>query len=195
LITLEATSFLGGGDFSAPIFNADNQWHHIVFVKNGSKGIFYKDGLPTDSTNTMTNITATTGTQQFNVGRRNTFANYYTGSMDDIAIFPMALSAAEVNNIYHYNNYQTVVTKLNENENDKDIFIYPNPASNLLVVELKKIIKPTTIELIDITGRLLFSKEINYVSEQIDISQFASGAYYLTITNSTSKITKKIIKE
>lgn len=95
--------FLGGGNFSAPIFQADNQWHHIAFTKNGTKGIFYKDGIATDSTNSMTAISAPTGTVQFNIGRRNLGTNYFLGSLDDIAIYTRVLTASEISNIYNYN--------------------------------------------------------------------------------------------
>ena len=101
--------FLGGGNFSAPIFQPDGQWHHIVFTKNGSKGIFYKDGIATDSTNAMTIIAAATGTVQFNIGRRNNATSYFNGNMDDVALYTRVLTAVEILAIYNYNGGALVV--------------------------------------------------------------------------------------
>lgn len=101
--------FLGGGNFSAPIFQADNQWHHIAFTKNGTKGIFYKDGVATDSTNSMTAISAPTGTVQFNIGRRNLGTNYFLGNLDDVAIYTRVLTAAEIAAIHNYNGGPLVI--------------------------------------------------------------------------------------
>jgi len=102
--------FLGGGNFSGPPYNTDGKWHHIAFTKNGSKGIFYTDGVATDSTNTMTTITAPAiNNQNFFVGKRNVASGSpYVGDLDDIAIYQRTLSSAEVKSIYQYNDYASV---------------------------------------------------------------------------------------
>ena len=62
-----------------------------------------------------------------------------------------------------------------------EISIYPNPASNLLSVRNSNGEKIELIELWDGSGRLILTKPF---SNQLDVSQIASGTYMVRVTSS-----------
>jgi hypothetical protein len=75
--------------------------------------------------------------------------------------------------------------------------IYPNPANDFLRIVLSNNnASQYSITLIDVTGKELFSKELN--SDTIDISLLTSGMYFVKLFNSkTGKLigTAKFVKE
>lgn len=98
-----------------------------------------------------------------------------------------------ISNYLSPNNTITCSTGISENENI-GFDIYPNPVIDKLFVKMQGILK---IELCDVTGRVLLSKN-NIVSNkekqyEIDISAFSEGIYLLMIQTKTQLITKKII--
>jgi aminopeptidase YwaD len=83
---------------------------------------------------------------------------------------------------------------LSTNENQVNtleaVKIYPNPAKNVLNIELPKHSKDFNVEISDMTGKLVLeSKNKN----EINISGVESGNYMVTISLNDEKISKKII--
>ncbi|MEX2350651.1 MAG: PQQ-dependent sugar dehydrogenase [Flavobacteriaceae bacterium] len=81
-------------------------------------------------------------------------------------------------------------------ENDHDFFtLFPNPATNR--VNLKASSKPlSSYEIFDLKGRLITSGELgDSIIESIDVSQFQSGFYLVSVVSSEgNKQIKKLIK-
>jgi subtilisin-like proprotein convertase family protein len=71
--------------------------------------------------------------------------------------------------------YQTVPTNTNLHNNE-NVSIYPNPTSNNIVINGLK--QATTIYILDMSGRIVKTVH-NYKNETIDISDLASGMYYV----------------
>jgi len=72
--------------------------------------------------------------------------------------------------------------------------VYPNPVSDWVTIELGTTYDALTIGLFDTMGRLV--SETAYSQEnkiRLDVSDRASGIYYLKISNGTGTTTKKII--
>jgi photosystem II stability/assembly factor-like uncharacterized protein len=71
--------------------------------------------------------------------------------------------------------------------------IYPNPANNHVTIETNM---PGlhTIEITSLNGQLLYSDKIEGTSQQIDLSSFQKGVYFITIRSKDFVTTKKIIK-
>lgn len=86
------------------------------------------------------------------------------------------------------------VIGIEEIKNENYFTVFPNPVKNKLhIAKVNSSEKATTIQLFDMTGKLLFKqKDIN----EIDLSQYEEGMYMLTIT-SENKIQRsyKIIKQ
>jgi probable HAF family extracellular repeat protein/parallel beta-helix repeat protein len=85
---------------------ADNQWHHVVAVRDTGENKLY---LYADGSSDATPATdATTGTlatsRSFHIGRRDlTFSPgyvFFEGTIDDVRIYNRALSAVEIQQLY-----------------------------------------------------------------------------------------------
>jgi membrane-bound inhibitor of C-type lysozyme len=72
-----------------------------------------------------------------------------------------------------------------EIEREVKMSIYPNPTSSQVFLDITKVdAKSITLQLIDLTGKLLFAKEgVSPIStkETLDMSTFATGAYFLLV--------------
>ena len=74
------------------------QWHHIVGMRNGTSGNydieFFIDGVPSGKTNTAVNPN---GNGNFGIGTSpNAVPFSFDGRLDEVNIYPRALSAAEI---------------------------------------------------------------------------------------------------
>jgi len=80
-----------------------------------------------------------------------------------------------------------------ENAYSEEIKIYPNPSSTILNIftgnsELH------SIEINSLNGQLMYSGEMEGSSQQIDLSLFTEGVYFITIRSNNIVTTRKIIK-
>lgn len=77
------------------------------------------------------------------------------------------------------------------------IRLYPNPASDFITLSNPQNIQLRTIQLFDLTGRLIQKINVSEVlSEiQIDVSALHSASYILLISSEEASITKQLIKE
>jgi hypothetical protein len=76
----------------------DQSWHHVVATKNGAEVHLYVDGV--DRTALGTNTTLTSNATALNIGRASTGSAYSSGDIDEVAIYPTALTPARV--LAHY---------------------------------------------------------------------------------------------
>ena len=74
-----------------------------------------------------------------------------------------------------------------ENRDDMEVFIYPNPATDIL--EIKTDLRVLQVKILDINGRVVIESENN---DRIDIKHLISGIYFLKIND---KYFHKFIKE
>ncbi|HFU75066.1 MAG TPA: T9SS type A sorting domain-containing protein [Bacteroidetes bacterium] len=74
----------------------------------------------------------------------------------------------------------------------KNIKIYPNPVVSLLKIELPNNTF-SKIQILDISGKKVYSSYFTGQNKNIDMSRFENGFYYVKIFNSQFSITKKII--
>jgi hypothetical protein len=72
----------------------------------------------------------------------------------------------------------------------QNIMVYPNPVrENLTIANGKNI---SSVRIFDITGRVVFSAEINDLSTRIDVSDFHQGVYVVQIISGNEVISRKI---
>jgi hypothetical protein len=84
----------------------DTSWHHLAVTKSGSTRVIYLDGAALSATGT--NATIVAGSGAIEVGRRLTANDrYFNGSLQHVALYNVALSAATV--LAHYNQGITLV--------------------------------------------------------------------------------------
>lgn len=83
---------------------------------------------------------------------------------------------------------------LNSRDFDNSVYIYPNPAYNVLNFEAKNNITISGIAITDISGKEIY-KSVNSVSNSIDVSNLSSGVYFVTFKSDNNLVTKKFIKQ
>lgn len=78
-----------------------------------------------------------------------------------------------------------------EDHPKKSFIIFPNPTKNIIYIEspLSSIDK---IEVFDIYGKQIL---FDHHSNQIDLSRFSAGIYFISIESESQKIVQKIIKQ
>jgi hypothetical protein len=77
--------------------------------------------------------------------------------------------------------------------NNSKIIIYPNPAKDILNIEIDKLETVKSMVIHDQIGRLVFGS--NTIQSTIDISELSDGIYYITIiSNQVSFVERVIIK-
>ena len=102
----------------------------------------------------------------------------------------------------HYVNHlfmtrHTIDQSLSINEEEitsQEYLVFPNPASQELF--LKKLTSETANGILyDITGKRISNFQLNEIENKIDVSNIASGIYFLKISNNAHYIVKKIVIE
>lgn len=80
---------------------------------------------------------------------------------------------------------------------ESNIKIYPNPSSGIITIEANDGISVNKFKIIDISGRLLMSDNINLNtgSETIDISVLDNGLYFLVLATDKEMLTSALVKK
>jgi len=74
--------------------------------------------------------------------------------------------------------------------NDESVELYPNPAS--VFINITGLNDSTLIEIYDVVGRRVISKELEMHQEKVDISQL-NGVYVFRLTQGSKSVLKRII--
>jgi hypothetical protein len=72
--------------------------------------------------------------------------------------------------------------------------IYPNPAKNVVNIEIKDS-EVANLNILDINGRIVLTQKLSNTSNLIDIKNLASGTYLFKVSSNEETITSKIIKK
>ena len=119
------------------------------------------------------------------------FYNYYNGDQ-----------ASQVFQYYNVNGTtwgspyicDSLLSANNIIESNKEISIFPNPANNFIFINsTDKNIDDLNVQVYDMQGRLLLTKQITESNEQIDISIIPQGIYLTKITNQKTSSNYKLI--
>jgi hypothetical protein len=99
--------------------------------------------------------------------------------------------------------YITFIQKLNQvgafGINEKNLeqisfSIYPNPSNTVVTIELPEFKKEaTTITITDIMGKYITSKTSTETATQLNVSEFKSGVYFITLKSDSKIATQKLI--
>ena len=82
----------------------------------------------------------------------------------------------------------------NSIETSKELLLYPNPANDILNIELKSEQSLNTqIEILDFEGNILFSEKTSDSKKEINTSNIKAGLYILKVTNKNINHTETII--
>lgn len=187
--------------------NLTGKWQHMIY---GSSQGSIKVTLTRWDTGLNQRVTVATANQTLS-GMAMSWASfsipftYIDGNYPDTCIIVLKASGnTPTNNDYLWVDnlaFSGTVTGIdNQNSFLNSIVVYPNPSSENIILDLNlKSAQKTTIELTDINGKVVLSKnvgELNGESKQtIDISGIAKGSYLIRIITGSGTEVKKIIVE
>ena len=123
---------------------------------------------------------------------------YTTGYFDGTADLDPGAGVFNLTAVVGYDYFvqklsQTITTSINEHNDNNNIAIYPNPATNFIDIETD--LKDYSISIFDNMGKLISKEKVNQNKIQIDISNFSNGLYFIQLQNNDKMISKKFIKE
>lgn len=81
----------------------------------------------------------------------------------------------------------------NESQDLSKFVIYPNPVNEIMTIKFPNA-GDTDVVIYNILGEEIIKSSFSEITNQIDISDFSSGIYLVTIKTETSLITKKVVK-
>jgi hypothetical protein len=94
---------------------------------------------------------------------------------------------------------QFLTNTLSNNEFlDTNFAIAPNPNNGSFTIQFKDLTNTTSIEVFDITGRVVYENNFNVASENyqtVNLQNPTSGVYFINVKSGSSIVTKKIIIE
>ncbi|MFP5470940.1 MAG: T9SS type A sorting domain-containing protein, partial [Bacteroidia bacterium] len=82
-----------------------------------------------------------------------------------------------------------------ETQSEQRAKIYPNPASDNVVIELAELHPNTTMTVVDVTGKVVKEMAVTTKRNTINVSEFASGVYFVKITSEQGINTVKFVKK
>ncbi|KGE13939.1 LamG-like jellyroll fold domain-containing protein [Sphingobacterium deserti] len=101
-IRFAAEDATGGFILNSERSVANGAWQHVVCVREGTRSLLYVNGvLAREGTTNSVKVVSNAG--QFKIALQESatgFNNYFTGELDDLAVYRKALSAAEVRALF-----------------------------------------------------------------------------------------------
>lgn len=178
----------GGTENRGSVDLNDGNWHHYVAVYSPGETISLYIDNQLDIEQTVTSSGNSSNSTDLIIGCGANFSQYFTGSLDDIRIYKRALSTEEINGLFSY-----VPTSLPLNELN-DILVYPNPASDLLHIDLGQN-KDAAIYLYNSTGNCVYNTITSDNKIEISVNHFNSGVYFIEIKSVNGRTISKVIIE
>ncbi|PID88907.1 MAG: hypothetical protein CSB02_00260 [Bacteroidia bacterium] len=179
---------------------------------------YYGEGYPTysinceqgDSGNAKFTVTQTTstGTTPFfdlpleikvifaNNGGDSTFripitANTTVYSVPDL----LPISSIKIDpNDWILNEEGDITLGINDVHNNLDLVVGPNPAQNYLQVNFKQTNTPITIDIFDISGKLVLTQQLEHSGQHINIAHLPNAYYMIKATQGATTVSRKIVK-
>ena len=94
------------------------------------------------------------------------------------------------------NQILVTVTCREEEEENLQLSVFPNPVTNRLTITLNsKLHDKNSIIITDISGNVIYESQLNSISQEIDVSYYAAGVYFIRFNNGDTIVTEKFIKE
>jgi hypothetical protein len=171
---------------------ADGNWHMVVGKREGSVFSMRIDSV--EYTTTI-NSNMSLSVNKIWIGT-DRGSNYTNGNIDDVMIYNRALSGQEVDSIYNLTATIASVTPSSVINNSVNITnIYPNPFNNLANISFPEN-GNYNIQVVDMTGRLIYTAQVSEQNLQLNTSSWAAGMYRLNIFSEKGQFeSKTIVKE
>lgn len=195
----------GNNDFSETgtddISRLDNKWHHFVGITDGPIWYAYIDTVLVGSfNNSHTSVNIGSCSLPLTMGRLAEYTGaswrYFSGELDDIAIYNRAINFQEIIALY---DAACKPATLKIEKFSKDVVqAYPNPSVNgLFNITLPKSVTKDKIEKVwitDITGKLINVDLATFTTQQsVMLKDQTKGLYILNIQVKNSVYQSKLV--
>lgn len=90
---------------------------------------------------------------------------------------------------------KNLTTGVYENATETTISIYPNPSNAVITIESSDLFDNTTISIKNVLGEEWLFDKLSQSQQDIDISSFEAGIYFVTVCSKNKSLTKKLIIE
>lgn len=195
-LSIGCNTFVASLPFAISTPEPNNGWHHWV-ITNGPTGInFYIDGIYLGGITTPIGNTGVNG-KKFFIGTcpdftgttpyQDSYLANWNGKLDDIGIWDRALTQDEVTALYNGGS-----VGLDAISAPNNVSVYPNPAQNVVNIQLDENLVGSPISVYDIYGKLVIEESVNQANVKLDVNQLPSGIYYLRIGNHSAQNAKFI---
>ncbi|MCG9791663.1 LamG-like jellyroll fold domain-containing protein [Flavobacterium algicola] len=136
------------------------------------------------------------GNDQANNTAQNTLTNAVTGYTNP-TLTNFALTGSTSNwlagSVIQTGSTCATLSTTNFNKSNS-IKVYPNPTSNFVIIEASTM-DNATIQISDVSGRILVSKNISETANTIDLSPLQNGVYIFRIKTQDGESVTKVIKQ
>lgn len=108
------------------------------------------------------------------------------------------VTASKVTSIGESTSTYTSTASLVENKSEIEMTIFPNPASDLIAIQIPKAMQENySIKLLDVNGKLIASTTLYQGSTiaHFDTRKMYAGVYFIEVTSGNQQLTKKITIE
>ncbi len=127
------------------------------------------------------------------------FGRDYQNAIPASAVFVMQERIDSIRS-YYLNDFKSVcggnLTSLEKIEpKEKELLIYPNPFNTQFTINYELVSNIALLEVYNGLGKKIQTKTITQNTTVIDLSNQTNGFYFVTITDGTNRISKKIIKQ
>ena len=171
--------FWGSGDYTFSNTINPGTWYIMTFVYDGLDTKIYKNGVFLSSTPKTLNTSGTTFWLGSVLGGTQ---NYFNGFMDDLQIYNTALTTAQIASLNG-----AILSNEDFNSNNLKFSLYPNPATDILNIEMESELK--SVEIYSLQGQKVLTSNL----KEINTSSLASGLYMVRVENVDGAIaTKKL---
>jgi hypothetical protein len=144
--------------------------------------------LSLDAGNTFNQVLAT------NVPNNGEFNLTVPNSPSKLAKVMVRCSSKPFYNI-STNNFEISENTMSAEElKSNNVKIYPNPTNGIVMISLQEV-KPTTIRITDVTGKLIFENTITEQQTKVNLSNYNSGIYFIQLTDDQDSKVVKLVKE
>jgi hypothetical protein len=157
---------------------ANNQWHSIVGVYDGTTMKLYVDGSLKSQLTTSFTLTVQ---DPFKIGVDDIFnlERSFVGDLDDVFLYSKPLSETEIQKIY-----QGGLSGHANIEVDTKPALFPNPAIGTITIKSEHLSDNCTYKIFDLNGTLVQTGFISSDQNQIDVSGLEKGSYSFQLENS-----------
>ncbi|SFB99173.1 Por secretion system C-terminal sorting domain-containing protein [Flexibacter flexilis DSM 6793] len=177
-------NYKGSTPVTSKALNYDTLWHHVVVTHNGGTTTMYYDNVAQPSAS----ATYTNNNTTLRIGRSAFSGNYIGFAIDDLYIYKVGLSAAEVASLYN-----AVPTSVKaEKSLFKALTLYPNPSQRNITVSATA---KGALTIYSAEGKQMLQTSVNEGENTLNVAALPAGMYVATVVSEGAVQRTQFVKE